>query len=94
MSNLRFTVAYYGGAVSGITWNVTYQADAYYTYTITNLDADHTVLVALSQMMYVKQGGAWVPVKKVYKKIGGVWVEQSDLTNLLDNNLLLVKGDA
>lgn len=93
-AKLRFTVAYYGGAVSGITWNVTYQAETYYTYTITNLDADHTVLVALSQMMYVKQGGAWVPVKKVYKKIGGVWVEQSDLTNLLDTNLLLVKGDA
>ena len=93
-AKLRFTVAYYGGAVSGITWKVTYLMSGVYTYTIANLSDDHTVLVVLSQMMYVKQGGVWVPVKKVYKKINGTWVEQGDLTNLLDSNLLLVKGDA
>lgn len=50
-ANLRFTVAYYGGRIYGATWSVTYSVegggyDYYYEYTITNVSADHNVVVS------------------------------------------------
>jgi len=35
-AKLRFTVAYYGGAISGITWKVIYSIQGY-QYTLTNV---------------------------------------------------------
>lgn len=39
--------------------------------------------VSGDQMM-IKTNGAWTPVTKVYKKINGAWVEQTDLKNIFD----------
>lgn len=52
---LRFTIGYYGGKVVGATWTVTYSvtASAYYTYTLTNIQNDHNIVVSLA--------GAYVP---------------------------------
>lgn len=57
-AKLRFTVAYYGGQLYGITWNVTYTvpssgSDYYWTYTISNIAIDHVVLI--------EEAGAYIP---------------------------------
>ena len=48
-AKLRFAVGYYGGHIFGITWNVTYelpiQNPYYWTYTLTNVQADHTIII-------------------------------------------------
>lgn len=38
------------------------------------------------QAAYLKRNGIFAPCQKVYKKAGGVWVEQTDLGNLFDEN--------
>lgn len=50
-AKLRFTVGYYGGRLGGITWTVNYNIPAegnpyYYEYTVSNISADHTIIVA------------------------------------------------
>lgn len=49
-AKLRFTIGYYGGKVVGATWSVTYSVESsvYYTYTISNVQADHEVVVSTS----------------------------------------------
>ena len=48
-AKLRFAVGYYGGHIFGITWNVTYELPVvtpyYWTYTLNNIQADHTIVV-------------------------------------------------
>ena len=52
---LRFTIGYYGGRVSGATWTVVYDVESttYYTYTLSNIQDDHNIVVSLA--------GAYVP---------------------------------
>lgn len=49
-AKLRFAVGYYGGRIFGITWNVTYTVTAvnpyYWTYTLSNITSDHTIIVS------------------------------------------------
>lgn len=78
---LRFTVGYYGGLVCGITWTVTYEMDGY-TYTISNITADHTIVVVSSgpsYTLYAKVNGTWRQASKVLVKQNGSWVEASDV---------------
>lgn len=104
-AKLRFTVAYYGGAISGITWKVTYSIQGY-QYTLLNVQADHVILVqSLGNIIYVKVGGtwvqgknvlvkrngSWVSVDKVYKKSGNSWSEQ-DKSAMFDENKTYKKG--
>lgn len=49
-AQLRHSVGYYGGLLCGATWKVTYTipssgSDYYWTYTIENIAADHTILI-------------------------------------------------
>lgn len=48
-AKLRFTVAYYGGRIGGITWSVNYSSQSsnpyYWTYTLANVNADHTIVI-------------------------------------------------
>ena len=55
-AKLRFTVGYYGGHLFGITWNVSYTAPVttIYTYTLTNIAADHEIVIE-------SPGGAYIP---------------------------------
>lgn len=72
---LRFTIGYYGGAVSGVEWTVAYELDGY-VYTISNVTADHAIVVSASgsgPVLYVKTGNAWTQVSRAYKKVGGSW---------------------
>lgn len=95
-AQLRFELGYYGGRMLGITWAVTYQdPETEYVYTITNVMADHTIVVtggSAQQTMYYKNNGSWVAVTSVYKKINGSWVLQSDLSNVFDGSTNYVKG--
>ena len=56
-AQLRFTVAYYGGHLDGATWTVNYEipggATTYYTYTLSNIQADHDIIISLA--------GAFIP---------------------------------
>lgn len=83
---LRFTIGYYGGAVSGVTWQVTYEVEGY-IYTITSIVENHVIVVTSggsTQILYFKISGTYVAASKVYKKANGSWVQQSDLTNVFD----------
>lgn len=78
---LRFTVGYYGGLVCGITWTVTYEMDGY-TYTISNITADHTIVVAAASValpIRVKQNGAWGTPSKVLVKNNNAWVQTTTI---------------
>lgn len=65
-----------------------------YIYTISNINADHTIIVQNSgsgPKIYIKQNGSWVQCSKVYKKINGSWVEQIDLSNVFSTSANYVK---
>jgi len=76
--------------VYGATLTITYQmaSGGVYVYTISNVAADHAIVVTSSApttTMYVKVNGSWVEATAVYKKISGSWVQQTDLTNVFDS---------
>ena len=91
-AKLRFTVAYYGGAISGITWKVTYSIQGY-QYTITNVQADHTIIVSStsSEGLYFKAANNWFKASKIYKKVNGSWT-QIQLNTLTDRKVYVYKG--
>lgn len=64
----------------------------YYTYTISNISADHTISLseAVSQTLFQKINGNWNSTTKAYKKINILWVEQTDLTNLFENGSIYI----
>ena len=55
-----------------------YGADLTVTYSYDNAAGD---------TMYVKSGGVWVPASKVYKKVSGSWVQQTNLTEIFENGV-------
>ena len=60
---------------------------SYYGYDITNINADHVILVTASvggPKLYMKVSGSWVEVTTAYKKVNGSWVQQSDITSLFN----------
>lgn len=65
-----------------------------YTYSLTNISANHTILVAeaSTDKFYFKNGSTWVTAKKVYKKISGAWVEQSDLPSVITGDVHYKRG--
>lgn len=91
-AKVRFTVAYYGGAISGITWNVSYSIQGY-QYTLTNVQADHTIIVSAisSEGLYFKAIDNWFKASKIYKKVNNVWTEVQ-LNTLTDENIYIYKG--
>lgn len=44
------------------------------------------------EVLYFKDGGSWVDAKKAYKRVNGLWVEQSDPTAVFDPQVNYVKG--
>lgn len=82
--------------IYGVSLSVTYTVSGkIYTYTLTNILTDHTVVFTASAptaIIYFKRNGSWVVASKVYKKVNGSWVEQTDLTSVFDPNTHYVKG--
>ena len=67
----------------------------YYGYTISNIVADHTILVTSAggtTTMYLKVNGSWIAASKVYKKVNGSWVQQYDLTSVYVSGTNYIKG--
>lgn len=98
---LHCKLGYYGGAINGATCYVTYTvpssgSDYYWTYTIDNISADHTIVVTTSggevSTLYVKMNGSWVEVTTAYKKVNGLWVAQ-DVTTVFQSGVKYVKGN-
>lgn len=59
-----------------ITLDEPFTPGVYWGYDITNVTADHVIVVTKSGPdMYVKLNGAWIGVTKVYRKTNGAWVE-------------------
>lgn len=79
-----------------ITLNEPFTPGTYYGYDITNIQADHVIVVTQSggqPKLYVKLNGSWVEVVKAYKKVSGSWVEQNDLTTVFNNVDNFMKGN-
>lgn len=61
-----------------ITLDEPFTPGVYYGYDITNITADHVIVVTSSASgpdMYVKLNGTWVQVSKAYRKVSGSWQE-------------------
>ena len=74
-ARIKHTIGVYGGLMSGATWTVAYEMDGY-VYTITNVAANHAIVVSASgggPVLYVKLNGSWVQVQRAYKKQNGSW---------------------
>lgn len=77
-----------------ITLDEPFTPGAYYVYNITNINADHVIVVSSSgtDKLYVKQNGSWVEVVTAYKKVNGAWVEQIDLTQVFSSGTNYIQG--
>lgn len=79
---VRHYVGYYGGLVTGISFEVTYSTGSgldHYTYTYT-VTGDATIAVTIGSSgggtkFYVKESTGWVQYSKLYKKTSSGWVE-------------------
>lgn len=88
--SLQFKVA--------ITLNEPFTPATYYGYDITNIQADHTILVTTSGIVRVfwdKSSSAWrqMNVTAAWKKVNNSWVQQADWTSVFDTQTKYVKGD-
>ena len=55
--------------------------------------ADLTVTYTYqSEKFMLKLGGAWHDIARVFKKVSGIWVEQEELANVVDQTKRLVNG--
>lgn len=77
-----------------ITLNEPFTPGTYYGYDITNISADHVIVVTGgdASKIYVKLNGTWVEATP-YKKVNGSWVLQTDVTTVFDNSTHYVKGN-
>lgn len=96
---VRHFVGYYGGLVTGISFEVSYSTGSgvdHYTYTYT-VTGDATIAVVIGGQseqpkLYCKINGTWTQATP-YKKVNGSWVLQTDVTNVFDSTKKYVKGN-
>lgn len=65
-----------------------------YKYKLNNISASHTLNIAAGDatiQLYVKENDTWRMYSKVYKKINGSWVEQTDLSSIFNTSANYVK---
>lgn len=63
-----------------ITLDESYSPTPYYAYDISNIQANHEIVVTSgseTNKLFVKLSGSWVEVNKAYKKVNGSWTEVS-----------------
>ena len=93
---IGLSLSFSQAVITGITWSVTYTANepARYKYILSNVQADHNIVLIVTQdavgTFYIKQNGTWNEVSKIYLKQNGAWVEQ-DLGYLDNNNIKYLK---
>ena len=61
-------------------------------FTWSNLIVTYTYTEVAGEQFMIKQNGIWTNVQTVYKKINGVWVEQSDLASIFNEDTKYVQG--
>lgn len=61
-------------------------------FTWSNLIVTYEYTLPVTETLYFKQNGSWVAATKVYKKVSGAWVEQTDLASVFDADTNYVKG--
>ena len=55
--------------------------------------ADLTVVYSVnSEKFMLKLGGAWHDIARVFKKVNGIWVEQTDLANVIEDGVRYQNG--
>lgn len=77
-----------------ITLDEPFTPGTYYEYTISNVQADHVIVVTASgsgPQLYVKQNGSWVEVAQGYKKVNGAWVS-ADISALFNSGTNYING--
>lgn len=79
-----------------ITLDEPFTPSTYYGYDITNISADHVIVITASggdvSKLYKKINGVWTEIATVYKKVNGAWVEQSDVTNVFQSGVNYKQG--
>lgn len=63
-----------------ITLDESYSPTPYYAYDISNIQANHEIVVTSgseTNKLFVKLNGTWTEVDKAYKKVNGSWTEVS-----------------
>lgn len=78
-----------------ITLTESFTPGVYYGYDITNITADHVIVVTSGgavPTLYKKINGVWVQIGEVYQKSGGTWSLVSDITNIFQNNVNYKEG--
>lgn len=86
--SLQFRVA--------ITLNEPFTPGTYWAYTLSNITADHTIVVsaiAVQDTLYVKPDGVWLEVAEAFEKVNGHWVVQSDITTVFNSGTNYKNGD-
>lgn len=63
----------------------------YYEYALSNVQADHTIVISVqTDKLFIKKSGSWVQVNKIYQKVNGSWTEVA--LDTLTTPQLYVKG--
>lgn len=81
---LRLSAQYTGSSsyyirFYGATLSVSYTIENdIYTYTISNISADHTIVIIDKPKIFMKQNGQYVRCNKIYKKVNNVWTLADD----------------
>lgn len=70
---------------------------SYWAYTIASVVADHVIVYSAGSFVkkiWKKESGSWQEINytKVYKKVNGVWVEQSDVSTAFESGVNYVWG--
>ena len=62
-------------------------------YSINFYGADLTVTYTYqNEKFMLKLGGAWHDIARVFKKVSGIWVEQTDLANVIEDGVRYQNG--
>lgn len=66
-----------------------------YTWYYDVYGAEITVIynIPSANQLYCKDGGTWKVITKAYKKTNGIWVEETDLTQVFNSNNTYIKGN-
>ena len=78
-----------------ITLNEPFTPGTYWGYDITNITADHAIVVTSSgsgPSMYVKLNGTWTQVARAYKKVSGSW-QQVELDQAFEAGVNYIRSD-
>ena len=100
LSNIKLKISgsYEGESVYGL---YLYGADLivdltinkeHYTYTVSNILANHEIVVSAGRSLYIKRNGSWVQLNKIYKKVGGAWVEQANYVEAFGDDNIFFNG--